>query len=220
MSEAEAPSLQHVRRKLRLIAIVAAAERAGLAPLQTRQLHAVSYFADALAPVWGLRILDAQLLKRREGPTSPLVQKDIDWLVGEGVVNVSSVRHAADAEGLWRLDAAYSLNCELANPILAATQSFDDFALELDYLREVVFALSSLGAIGISSASAADASYGDDLVDLGGLVDIAGDNSEENPTVQIAIRFGELMQPDIALSDSEKIHLYVRELYRRLAADD
>jgi hypothetical protein len=170
--------------------------------------------------VWGLRILDAQLLKRREGPTSPLVQRDIDRLVGEGVINASSVRHAADAEGLWRLDAAYSLNGELADPILAAARSFHDFALELDYLREVVFALSSLGAIGIAGASAADASYGNELVDLGGMVDIAGDSSQENLTAQVATRFGELMHPDIALSDSEKVHLYVRELYRRLAAHD
>jgi hypothetical protein len=220
MSETETSSLHHVRRKLRLIAIVAAAERAGLAPLPTRQLHAVSYFADALAPVWGLRILDARLLKRREGPTSPLVQRDLDRLVGEGVVDVSSVRHSVDGEGLWRLDAAYSLNRTLADPILATADSFADFALELDYLREVVFALSSLGAVGIADASAADASYGDELVDHGGMVNIAGGSSGANPTTQVAIRFGELMQPDIALSDSEKVHLYVRELYRRLASHD
>ena len=77
MSTAAAP-LPDVRRQLRVIAILAGAEAAAITPLPARQLHAVGYFADVLAPVWGLQILDPKLLKRSEGPTSPALQADVD----------------------------------------------------------------------------------------------------------------------------------------------
>jgi hypothetical protein len=218
MSDVPSSALAHVRRQLRLIGILSAAESSGLFPLPARQLHTIGYFADALAPVWGLRIIDAQLLKRREGPTSPLLQNDVDRLVGQGVVKASSVRHSEDAEGLWRLDADYALNRELAAPIIDAARSFQRFDLELDYLQEVVLALSGFGALGIVGASAADASYGDEMVDLGGMVDIAEVGSMANQTARVANRFGDLALPEIELSDAEKIHLYMRELYGRLTA--
>jgi hypothetical protein len=220
VSLAATEPLQHVRRQLRLIAILAAAETAGLTPLPARQLHTVGYFADALAPVWGLRILDAQLLKRAEGPTSQILQHDVDRLVGRGILTVSSVGYSEDADGLWRLDADYSLNLELAQPIIDAARPFASFALELEYLREVVFAMSGLGVLGIGAASAADASYGNRLIEFGDVVDIESRSSEPNQSARVAIRFGELMAPEIALSDAEKVHLYVRELYVRLQAND
>lgn len=219
-AELDEEALSHLRRRVRLIGILSAAEEAGLVSLPTQQLHTVGYFADALAPVWGLRILDARVLKLRAGPTSPLLQADLDRLVGIGVVIVSAVRHIEDADGLWRLDADYCLNRTLAQPILDKARTFERFATELDFLREVIFALSGLGAMGILSAGTSDASYGDEMIDLGGMVDIAGDESEPNATARVAIRFRELLQPEIALSDSEMVHLYVRELYRRLETND
>lgn len=209
-------ALSHIRRRVRLVGILAAAEKAGLVPLPARQLHTVGYFADALAPVWGLRILDAHVLKLRGGPSSPLLQADLDGLVGMGVVIVSAVRHVEDEDELWRLDADYCLNPEFAQPILDQARSFERFATELDFLREVVFALSGLGAVGIASAGASDASYGDEMVGVKGMVNLAGVESEPNLTAQVAIRFRELLEPDIALSDAEMVHLYVRELYNRL----
>lgn len=218
MSSATATAaVPDVRRQLRVIAILAGAEAAAIAPLPARQLHAVGYFADALAPVWGLRILDPKLLKRSEGPTSPALQADVDRLVGCGVLRASSLRHSEDAEGLWRIEADYALNHDFAAPILAATRRFDRFARELDYLREVVFAMAGLGTIGIAEASASDAAYGNELVDAGGLLDIAPTDSEPNLSVQVAKRFGELMAPEVVLRDAEKVHLYVRELHNRLA---
>jgi len=218
MSALDEEALSHIRRTVRLVGLLSAAEAAGLVPLPARQLHTVGYFADALAPVWGLRILDAHVLKLQGGPTSPLLQADLDRLVGMGVVTVSEVRHAEDADGLWRLDGDYSLNWDFARPILDKANSFDRFAVELEFLREVVFALSGLGAVGIVSAGTLDASYGDAMVGPKGMVDLAGDATESNPTARVAIRFRELLQPEIELSDAEMVHLYVRELYNRLGA--
>jgi hypothetical protein len=211
-------AIPHLRRRLRLVGILAAAETAGLVPMPTRQLHTAGYFADALAPVWGLRILDAEVLKLQDGPSSPLLQADLDRLVGMGVVVASAVRHVENAEGLWRLEADYSLNLKLAQPVLEKARSFERFATELDFLREVVFALSGLGAMGIVGAGVLDASYGDEMVGPEGKVDLAGSESEPNQTARVAIRFSELLQPEVALSDAEMVHLYVRELYSRLSS--
>jgi hypothetical protein len=210
-------SLQHVQRMLRIITILDSAERAGLAPLPLLQLHTIAYFADALAPVWDLRILDAQLLKRCEGPMSPRLQADIDRLVGRGIVVPSAVRHVPTNPGGWRLDASYALNHEFAWPILRVAASFEFQARQLEFVQEVVYSVSALGPERLDDASLEDASYGDALVDTGGLVDISGVADAPNRTARVAMRFGELMEPEVSLSSSEKVHLYVRELYSRMA---
>jgi hypothetical protein len=204
-----------LRRRLRLIAILSAAENAGLIPLSVRQLHTVGYFADALAPVWGLRILDAHVLKLREGPSSPRLQADLDRLVGMGVVGATAIRHVKDDEGRWRLDADYALNWSFAKPILEKAATFERFAVEAGFLREVVFALSSLGALGMVGAGSLDASYGDEMVGPRGMVDLAAEEAS-NPSTRVALRFRELLQPEVDLSNSEMVHLYVRELHNRL----
>lgn len=214
----EVDSLDHVRRQLRVIGILAAAGEAGLIPFGARQLQTVGFFADALAPVWDVQILDAQLLKRRDSPNSSVIQADVDRLVGLGVLIATDVRHCEDADRLWRLEAEYALNAEFAEPILAAAREFDTYAREFAFLTEVVLALAGFGALQIDRASAFDASYGDAIVDPGSMVDLA--SAEGNQTARVAVRFDELLSPDISLSDSEMIHLYLRELYDRLSAAD
>jgi hypothetical protein len=209
--------LQHVRRQIRVVAILDAAERVGLIPLATQPLHTIAYFADALAPVWGLRILDAQLLKRREGPLSPTFQRDVDALVGLGIVVPRNVSYVFDDDGNCRLHASYSLNTSFADRILHRAEGLPSQTEELSFIREVVFAVSGLGAQELSTASSSDATYGDALVDFGAILDLAASNRKPNPSVRVALRFGELMQPKLRLSDAEMIHLYVRELYRRLS---
>ena len=200
-----------------MIAILDAAERVGLLPLATQPLHTIAYFADALGPVWGLRILDAQLLKRREGPLSPTFQRDVDTLVGQGVVVPQDVSYVLDDDGNCRLRASYSLNRSFAEPILRRAQDLPTQAEELNFIREVVFAVSGLGVQELSTASSSDATYGDELIDFGAVLDLTAWNRKPNPSVRVALRFGELMQPELHLSDAEMIHLYVRELYRRLS---
>lgn len=211
----EAGRLPHIRRQLRVIGILLGAREAGLVPLSAHSLQTVCYFADALAPVWGVRILDAQLLKRRDSPNSPVIQADVDRLVGLGVLIATNVRHQEDADGLWRLDSDYVLNPEFTEPILEVARRFEEYEHEISFLGEVVLALSGFGALNIDRASALDASYGNEMVDPGGMVDL--DAVEGNQTARVARRFGELVLPDFSLSDSEKVHLYLRELYARIS---
>ena len=212
------PTLQEIRRQLRIIAILSACRETDLIPLPAQQLHVIAYFADALAPVWGLRIIDAQLLKRESGPMSPLLQRDLDRLVGRGVVLANSVRHLIDRDGDWRLEANYELSSIFADRIITTVRRFEPQVAHFDFVREVVYAMSGLGLLGISAASASDASYSDELIDFGGLIDIAGvpGDSSSNPTVRVARRFSELLDPNVKLTSAEMVHLYVRELHTRM----
>jgi hypothetical protein len=205
-----------IRRQLRVIAILRAAYDASLVPLRSEHLHTIGYFADALAPVWDIQILDSQLLKRRAGPLMPALQTEVDRLVGVGIVIPANVQHQKDVDGIWRLTATYRLNSAFAEPIMARARAFSSFAAEFSFVRETVLAMSRLELVGIASAASSDASYGDVLIDFGGLVDIASIRGRFNQTAATASRFGQLLEADVALSPAELVHLYVRELQKRL----
>ena len=205
-----------LRRQMRVIEILAAAERAGLTPLPAAQLHTLAYFADALAPVWGMGILAGQLLKRRAGPMSPLLQHDVDLLVGHGIVEAQSVRHHRDEDGNWRLDANYQLHHAFADQILERAELLEREGGQLRFVREVVYAAAGLSGPGIAAAPTEDAAYANPLIDDGSMVDIAPTGRPTNASASVALRFGALLVSDVALAPAEMIHLYVRELYNRL----
>lgn len=215
MSAEEPARLAALRRQMRVIAILAAAERCGLTPLPADQLHTLAYLADALAPVWDMPILDTQHLKRRSGPMSPLLQRDVDRLVGIGVIEARKVRHVRDQDGNWRLDAHYRLRGEVAETIIERALSLDGQAAQMEYVREVVYAASALGSRGIARATTTDAAY-TDPVD-GSMVELAPwRQGEQNATAQVALRLGELVHDQVTLEPAELLHLYVRALYERL----
>jgi hypothetical protein len=201
---------------VRVITILAGAQRAGLVPLPLPQLHSIAYFSDALAPVWDLRILDAHLLKREAGPRSPKLQQDVDRLVGMGVLLPRDVKHLRDPDGKWRLHAAYVLHATFGDRILKRIEAFKRFAEERRYVQEVVYAMSGLGLLNIANAAAEDATYGNELVDVGDVVDVRDDVTGENQTSRVARRFGELLAARTDLSSAEMIHLYVRALNERI----
>lgn len=207
-----------VRRQLRIVGILHAAGQAGIAPVSTLQLHTIAYLADALAPVWNLPILDAQVLKRRAGPMSPTLQHDVDVLVARGVVTAARARHVKDDAGAWRLDAMYGLHDEFARPVMSQASVFREQAKQLAFVQEVVNAVSGLGPDSITRASSSDAAYSDTLVDFDGLLDIGASYDGTNLSSRVALRFGELSAPDWQMTSAEMVHLYVRELYSRLVS--
>jgi hypothetical protein len=207
---------RQLQRQVRVVAILKGAEDAGISPVPAADLHLLAYFTDALAPVWGLRIVEAQLLKRRSGPFSPSLQRDLDLLVGRRVVRASNLRHIRDQDKAWRLDARYSLDAATADAILGRAHEFPEQLDHLRFVREVVLAVSALGLRGILAASREDAAYGDDVISDGDMVDISGRPGRLNSTARVALRFGDLLGPDTLFAPSEMIHLYVRALYGRL----
>ncbi|MGH2971551.1 MAG: hypothetical protein ACRDLE_05380 [Gaiellaceae bacterium] len=203
--------LRAVERELRIVAILHAADQIGLTPLPVEPLHAIAYFADALAPVWNIPIIDGRILKRHR-PYYPALQNDLDRLVGKGVVTAQHVRYTQVEGDTWRLEGSYALYRPFADPILTCATEMREQARELTFVQEVVFATSGLGVSGVSEASDVDATYADPLIDVGDMIDVAPDE-EPNPTAQVALRFGALL-PD--LSTAEMTNLYVRQLYSRM----
>lgn len=207
---------QDVQRRLRIVAILRGAQSAGLSPLLVDDLHNIAYFGDALAPVWGLRILDAQQLKRRGGAFSPVLQRDVDLLVGRGVVRPSGVSHRRDEDGAWRLVARYALVEAHASSVLKAASQFPGTREHVGFINELVHAMSALGLPGIGRSATNDATYADRHLDIGSVVDLAETDGRPNRSTQVALRFGTLLGSDTSLTSAEMIHLYVRELYKRL----
>jgi hypothetical protein len=208
--------LQRTERKFRLVAILDACRQAGLSPTSVTTLHTISYLADALAPVWHLPILDGQILKRRGHLFFPSLQRDLDLLVGHGVVQVARVRYLPNEDGHgWRLDAHYWLESEFSERVLSVARSYELQRRKLRFVREVVYAASGLGPDGIDNLGRIDAAYSDPLVDVGGVVDI-DTKTGDNATAQVALRFAKLTEDSRELTNSELVHLYVRHLYARL----
>jgi hypothetical protein len=163
-----------VQRRVRLLTLFRAAADVGLDPLGVGTVHALAYLTDALAPVWHLPPLDAAVLKRATRPFFPALQRDLDALVGHGLVQVTRFAHVSDDEGrTWRLDADFRLVSDAAAPVLAAADAFAEQRSKAVFVREVVYAASGLGRSGVDSIGVLDAAYSDPLVDVGGLIDVA-----------------------------------------------
>ncbi|MEU8010387.1 hypothetical protein [Micromonospora parva] len=209
--------LQHTTRKLRLVAILDSCRRAGLSPTNVSVVHSIAYLADALAPVWHLPILDGQLLKRSRRPFFPSLQSDLDKLVGCGLVGVArfSYLHSEEATGS-ELDADYYLIPEAAQRVIEVAQQFREQSRKLDFVREVVLAASGLGPVGIANVGLLDAAYSNPYVDVGEVLDIDKGAGTTNDSATTALRFAELTQGSLSLSDAEMVHLYVRHLYTRM----
>ena len=84
MSEAAALATATRRRQARILTLLDSATEAGLAPIGIIPFHAFAYLANVLAPVWDMPAMDGKILKRLGGPFYPVLQRDLDRLVGRG----------------------------------------------------------------------------------------------------------------------------------------
>lgn len=163
--------------------------------------------------------MDAQVLKRRTRPFFPVLQRDLDRLVGQGLVLVQRLAYTPSDDGDgWRLDADYILS-DLAQPVFELMKSFDLQRDKLGFVQEVVYAASGLGQLGIDRLGLIDATYSDPVVDVGGVIDMEVDEGGSNATADVARRFAEITRTSHDLSQAESVHLYVRHLYKRMQID-
>jgi hypothetical protein len=161
--------------------------------------------------------MDGRILKRRGGPFYPVLQHDLDRLVGLGVVVITGLGHEVDDDGRWRLRGSFGLNPELAGGALHAIDSFADEQAVSAFLSELGLALSSLPEDSFSRAPMEDATYADTLVTAGNVVDFA-EWQRRNFSANAARRFLELMPEGVQATQSELLHLYVRHLRSRLTS--
>lgn len=204
-----------LRRRLRLVVLIHTAQRAGLAPLPIMHLHTFAYLSNVLAPVWEMPVMDGKLLKRQGGPFYPVLQADLDSLVGTGVAVISNLSHVLDEQGRWRLEGSYLLNQEFADRILRQMAEFEEERRLFRFLQELAFALSSLSDEDLGKATTEDATYSDPIIDFGNVVDFA-EWQVKNFTANAADQFERLLPGGVRANSGEKTHLYLRHLQARI----
>lgn len=204
-----------LRRRVRLVCLLDAAERAGVVPLPLLPLHTLAYLSNVLAPVWNMPVMDGKVLRRRAGPLYPELQRDLDHLVGMGVVTISGLKHVDDAENRCRLEGSYRLNRSFADPILGCLLHFEEENAMLAFLRELAFAISTLADDDLTDAASQDATYSDFIVDFGNVIDFA-EWQQRNSAACAANALGQSLPGGSRPYPGEKLHLYVRHLSGRL----
>ena len=198
-----------------MLLLLDTADQAGIVPISVRRLHAYAFFSNVLAPVWNTPELDGRLLKRRGGPFYPAVQRDLDLLVGRGLVHITGLGHTRDEDGRWRLEGAFSLNRALAGNALDVASSFPQHREVRSFLQEVAYAVSALTDSEFDRVAEADAAYSDPAISYENVVDFA-EWRELNYSANAARHFSSLIE---RASPAELLHLYVRHLRGRLSGE-
>ncbi len=210
--------IDKLRRRVRLIVLLNAAENAGLTPFPIIQLHTFAYLSNVLSPVWDMPALEGKVLKRRGSPFYPALQRDVDRLVGMGVILVSNISHVLDEDQRWRLKCSYHLNHPFADPILKCIKEFENERKALNFIQELAYALSALSADDLGRATSEDATYADPIIDFDNVVDFA-EWEIENFSANAAQYFGHLFPAQMTATPGELLHLYVHHLHSRLRND-
>jgi hypothetical protein len=207
------------------LALLDAAERAALAPVESSRLHAFAYLADVLSPVFGLPAFDGKILKIEGGPHYPDLQSELEHLVVAGLVDISDLSYAGRGDNGARLEGRYALNFEShhLHPLLAALGAADpSSALDEEDHRTHQFlviiseALATLPLKEIDRATSADVTYrsegeGENVIDFGAWSE---DPWTDNPTWRTTDRFEHFMPEALDLTAGEKIYLYATYLGR------
>lgn len=207
--------LPSLRRRVRILVLLQAAEGAGLVPLKILRLHAFAYLSNVLAPVWDLPALDGKVLKRRGGPFYPALQRDLDCVVGTGMVKITGLGYVRDDENRWRLEGAYRLNHSLADGALRLINTYEDEQRLVAFVQELAYALSALSDKEFDKAVSEDATYSDSLVSFGNIVDFE-EWRRTNYSANAAQQFRGLIPSGACATPGEMLHLYVRHLLRRI----
>lgn len=201
------------RRHIVLVGLFDALDWAGIRPVAPAQLNALWYLSNALAPAWRLAPFDAAVLKTERQPYFPLLQRDIDALVGMGMLRVSSFVVDEDS---GHIEGSFALNRTFADPVLELMRTIPEEADLLSFLAEVVQALNRLTDDEQRTGLAEDATYADPRVGVGNVVDL-GEWMERDGITRTA----EILQRIEVLAGEEllpaqRMDIYVDHLGRRL----
>jgi hypothetical protein len=223
-------SVDIMRRRVRIVQMLDAAERLGVAPLRAARLHGFAYLADVLSPVWHLPAFDGKVLKIEGGPHYPDLQYEIDRLVVLGILAISSLAYIPRPDGGARIDGLYSLNfdspdlCQILDAIGARRpeSALDPRDCEVySFLVDLAGALATVPDEEIKTAATVDATYADERIDVTNVIDFGSwttDVYSDNLSLRTVERFRHFLPSDAKLSDGEKLYLYASFLGGRVHA--
>lgn len=210
-------SAETLRRQARILVLLDAAEKAGLSPIGIIPFHAFAFLSNVLAPVWDMPALDGKILKRKGGPFYPELQRDLDRMVGVGMVLITNVDHVRDPEGRWRLEGRYQLNYAMSELAISYLLHLPDERRFASFAGELAYALSALSESDLEWALVDDATYSDPGVSENNVLDF-DEWARRNPSVNAANYFDQIMPKGTRATPGEKVHLYMRHIHRRAHA--
>ena len=225
-----ASGVETMRQRSRVIQLLDAAERVGIAPLRAGRLHAFAYLADVLSPVWHLPAFEGKILKIEGGPHYPDLQREIDRLVVMGIIKVAEISYIPRPEEGARIDGLYSLNLDSPklSGILSAlgARELPDALDPLDcevhaFLVDLAGALASVPDDEIDTAATMDATYSDERFHISNVIDFgkwSTDIHVDNISLRTVDRFRKFLPQGAMLTSGEKLYLYASFLGRRIHA--
>lgn len=221
--------LLSIRQRCRLLMIMSALERVGIAPVTMAKLHAFAYLSDVLSPVWGFLPYDGTVLKIEEGPHYTDLQTEIDALVILGLLNVLDLSYRMTGKAGARIDGRYELRFDSEHlpallDSLGTTPSSDPLdprdLVRNKYLLELAAAMAVLPDDEIDKAAQFDATYADPSLSYSNVVllDRGIDFVSANKSVDITRKFEDFLPDESSLSPGEKVYLYASYLGRKIHA--
>lgn len=204
-----------VRRRVRLLMLLDAADYAGISPISVSRLHAFAFLADVLSPLYDLTALSGRIMKRRIGPYFPDLQWELDRLIGQGLVDVFDLRPVVEVATAY-LDASFSLNRAASAPLLEVTLADVQSARLQDFFRQLAGALGAVPEDDLDAATQADVTW--ESGHSGAVIDYA-EWRASNYSQLSALRIEEMLREEIptghlSLSPGTKVSLYVQYLRR------
>ncbi|PCK91659.1 hypothetical protein ACTAB8_18735 [Pseudomonas syringae] len=202
--------------KLRAVMLLESARIAGLLPIPAEALHNLAYFANLLAPIWKLKPLDGKVLRLKRGPYYPDLQKEVDVLVASGVIKLSNLRYKQITDTTqWQILADYELNSVAVEPILNCVSGWEVEQSTFLFIQELVLSISALSDEQLKDAEHEDATYSSGLDGYGNVIDF-GEWKYDNPSVEAAEYFQEIMPGHLLLSKGNKLNLFISHLGHRV----
>ncbi|MCJ9749670.1 hypothetical protein MOV61_02930 [Neorhizobium sp. BETTINA12A] len=217
MTEDERTELQ-----VRVVRLIDALVKAGLEDVTLEDFHAFAFFADALAPVWGTLPPLGEVLKDEDGPHYPALQRELDFLIGRGLVTVSHLS-PDDRGGRWRLDIGFSLDLERASSWLTvAGQMPDEDPGLAAFLADLAYNFVEIPIGSRDDAARVDAAWSAPETSVGRFIELDGRSPSGrrglNHSVEAARHFQAYASEGVVLTPAEQTSLYMSLVRRRAGA--
>jgi hypothetical protein len=195
-------------RRAWIVLLLYALERNTLTPTRKFELHDIAYYANSMAPVFGLEPNDGKILKARRGPLYTDLQWEVDRLVFMGLVEISEITFGPEK---GQFSASYGLSdsgLRIAKEIAAVK---GQPALLADFLMELISAFGRAGTSDFPKTFDRDANYSNRSTSEGEVIDFA-EWSETNYTFDATKFISEGFSDFIGIQPAEELDLYIRYL--------
>ncbi len=201
--------------QVRILRLLSALLRAGVEEVTIQDFHAFAFFSEVLAPVWGVASPIGDVLKEADGPHYPALQREIDHLVGLGLVRVSHLS-SDDRGGRWRLDVRFAVDSGRAREVLQIADSMpDEDPRSLDFLEQLAFSFAAIPDALRDDAARFDAAWSAPETSDGRFIAMRGGRDGDNYSAEAAQHFQKFAPEGVVLNPAEQTSLYMSLMRRR-----